>query len=87
MSFAPLALNDRRGRGLYAESQLRSDCYLIWLNMHSHSREATVMPRRRGVAASYIIYGKSILTPVPIDLTDTESLKPVNWRLMYLLLK
>ena len=30
----------------------RSDCYPILLNMQSHSREATVMPRRRGVAVS-----------------------------------
>ena len=36
----------------YAESQSRSDCYPNLLNMQSHSREATVMPRRRGVAAS-----------------------------------
>ena len=28
-------------------------CYPILLNMYSHSREATVMPRRRGVAVSY----------------------------------
>ena len=26
-------------------SQLRSDCYPIWLNMHSHSCEATSTPR------------------------------------------
>ena len=26
-------------------SQSRSDCYPIWLNMHSHSREATGTPR------------------------------------------
>ena len=35
-----------------AQSQSRSDCYQMLLNMQSHSREATVMPRRRGVAAS-----------------------------------
>ena len=37
----------------YAESQSRSHCYPISLNMQSHSREATVMLRRRGVAASF----------------------------------
>ena len=39
-------------------SQSRSDCFPILLNMQSHSREATVMPRRRGEAASwvYILY-------------------------------
>ena len=41
------------GGGGYAESQSRSDYYPILLNMQSHSREATVMPRRRSVAASY----------------------------------
>ena len=30
------------------ESQLRSDYYPILLDMQSHSREATVTPRRRG---------------------------------------
>ena len=38
----------------YAESQSRSDCYPILLNMQRHSREAIAMPRRRGVAASMI---------------------------------
>ena len=36
----------------YSESQSRSDCYPILLNMQSH--EATVMPRRHGVAASFL---------------------------------
>ena len=30
-------------------------CCPILLNMQRHSREATVMPRRRGVAASSVI--------------------------------
>ena len=37
------------------QSQSRSDCYPILLNMQRHSREASVMPRRRGEAASCII--------------------------------
>ena len=37
----------------YAESQSRSDCLPFFLNMRSHSRESTVMPRRRGKAASH----------------------------------
>ena len=38
----------------YTESQSRSDCYSILLNMQSHSREPTVTPPRHGVAASQI---------------------------------
>ena len=47
MSFAPLAAKDRRGRGGY---------------MQSHSREAIVIPHRRGVAASikYLPVKKSL---------------------------
>ena len=43
MSLAHLAVKDRRGGGLYSESQSRSDCYPILLNMNSHSREATTV--------------------------------------------
>ena len=39
----------------YAESQSRSDYYSILLNMQSHSHEATVSPRRSGIAASKIL--------------------------------
>ena len=35
--------------------QSRSDCYPILLNMQRHSREATVMLRRRDEAASLIL--------------------------------
>ena len=43
----------------YAESQSRSDCCAVTVakrllpNFERHSREATVMPRRRGEAASF----------------------------------
>ena len=49
----------------YAESKSRSDCCAVTvaklllphlLIIQSHSREATVMPRRRGVAASIFYF-------------------------------
>ena len=45
----------------YAKQLSRSDCYTILLNMQRQSREATVMPRRRGEAASLNIFVKFLL--------------------------
>ena len=59
MSFSPFVSKDRQGvyaghsrKATVAHSQSQSDCYPFLLNTQSHNREATVMPRRRGVAAS-----------------------------------
>ena len=64
MIFDPLAAKDRRG---YMQSQSRSDCYPILLNMQSHRREATVIPRRRGEAAS-MKYDRGTMTVVRENL-------------------
>ena len=55
-------------------SQSRSDCFLILLNMQSHSREATITPRRRGEAASLLNFQltREICPSITLKHTDRE---------------
>ena len=56
------------------QSQLRSDCYPILLNMQRHSRETTVIPRRRGVAASINYISASHQVTVTCTISKCESI-------------
>ena len=66
-------------RLINAESQ-SSDCYPILLNMQRHSRFATVMPRRCGVAASFLYFATEKALNLNIFTKNTNRYITVDQR-------
>ena len=69
MSLTPLAVKDRRGRGVYAKSQSH-----IFLNMQSHSRGATVTPLLLNMQSHILLNIQSDCYPIWLNMHSTPRL-------------